>query len=149
MVIKQLCLDRCAARPCPANSLLFTVHSCLSKSSKCIPLRRLRRRVLLATALSLWRRAHFRTWSSPAGTPRQEGPGRKSFHVLKLWVQHHRHDWPSKCHLAAVGAALRGWGAGDSKHDDLEVTEIVQECCSHAGKKGKSTSPDATLGPAK
>ena len=34
--VKQLCLDRCAARACPANSLLFTVHSCLSKSSTCI-----------------------------------------------------------------------------------------------------------------
>ena len=29
-------LDRCVARPCPANSLLFTVHPCLSKSSTCI-----------------------------------------------------------------------------------------------------------------
>ena len=32
---KQVCLDRCSARPCPANSLLFTVHSCLSTSSMC------------------------------------------------------------------------------------------------------------------
>ena len=29
----QLRLDRCAARPCPASSLRFAVHSCLSKSS--------------------------------------------------------------------------------------------------------------------
>ena len=34
IIEKQLCLDRCAARP--ANSLLLTVHSRLSKSSKCI-----------------------------------------------------------------------------------------------------------------
>ena len=27
---------RCSARACPANSLLFTVHSCLSTSSMCI-----------------------------------------------------------------------------------------------------------------
>ena len=36
VIIKQLCLDLCAARACPAISLLFTVHSCLSKSLVCI-----------------------------------------------------------------------------------------------------------------
>ena len=58
--VKQLCLDRCAAWLCPAYSLLYlhTVHSCLSKSSTW-PWR-----VLVATALSLWCRAHFRTWWS-------------------------------------------------------------------------------------
>ena len=30
VVVKQLCLDRCAVRACTANSLLFTIHSCLS-----------------------------------------------------------------------------------------------------------------------
>ena len=38
-----MCLDRCSARACPANSLLFTVHSCLSKSSKCISTAQARR----------------------------------------------------------------------------------------------------------
>ena len=31
-----MCLDRCSARACAANSLLFIVHSCLSTSSMCI-----------------------------------------------------------------------------------------------------------------
>ena len=66
---KQLCLDRCAALACAANSLLFTVHSCLLKSSKCNRLPRLAesvclRRVLPTTALSLWCRAHFCIWWS-------------------------------------------------------------------------------------
>ena len=43
VVEKQLCLDRCAARACPANSLLFTVHSCLSTSSMCISTAQARR----------------------------------------------------------------------------------------------------------
>ena len=69
VIEKQLCLDRCATRACAANSPLFTVHSYLSKSSTCISTAQLtksarRRRVLLATPLSLWCRAHFRTWWS-------------------------------------------------------------------------------------
>ena len=32
----RVCLDRCSARACPANSPLFAVHSCLSTSSMCI-----------------------------------------------------------------------------------------------------------------
>ena len=36
VIVRQLCLDRCAARLCPANSLLCTVHLCFSKSSMCI-----------------------------------------------------------------------------------------------------------------
>ena len=34
--VKQLMLRSLKRAACPANSLLFTVHSCLSKSSKCI-----------------------------------------------------------------------------------------------------------------
>ena len=36
MAAQELPLHRCVARACAANSLLFTVHSCLSKSSTCI-----------------------------------------------------------------------------------------------------------------
>ena len=56
------------ARSGPANSLLFTMHSCLLKSSKCISNAQTRKfgwleRALVTTALSLFRRAHFRTQS--------------------------------------------------------------------------------------
>ena len=40
---KQLCLDRCVTRACPANPLLFTVHSCPSRSSTCISAAQARR----------------------------------------------------------------------------------------------------------
>ena len=36
IVVKQLCLDHWGARTSTANSLLFTIHSCLSKQSTCI-----------------------------------------------------------------------------------------------------------------
>ena len=40
---RQVCLDRCASWACAANSLLFTVHSCLSTSSMCISTAQARR----------------------------------------------------------------------------------------------------------
>ena len=65
-IVKQLCLDRWGAPTSTASSLLFTVHSCLSKSSTCISNAHAReiwvgwqRRVLVATVLSLWCCAHF------------------------------------------------------------------------------------------
>ena len=67
---KQVCLDRCSARPCPANSLLFTVYIHASRHGPCaFRLRRLAESgwpqwVLLATALSLFCRAHFGMWWS-------------------------------------------------------------------------------------
>ena len=35
VVEQQVCLDRCSARACAAESLLFTVHSLFSTSSMC------------------------------------------------------------------------------------------------------------------
>ena len=40
---RKVCLDRCSAWACAANSLLFTVHSCLPTSSMCISTAQARR----------------------------------------------------------------------------------------------------------
>ena len=52
VVEKEVCLDRCSARACPANSLLFTVHSCLSTSSMCISIAQARKICLPAAGAS-------------------------------------------------------------------------------------------------
>ena len=108
VVVKQLCLDRC-------GSLLFTAYIRASRSRRhAFRLRRLaksgwRRRVLVATALSLCCRAHFRTWWSlcmagaretscfggPKSTFRDrcKGSERLYFEVQISWqVQHFGHE---------------------------------------------------------
>ena len=67
--VKQLCLDRWGARACAANSLLLTVHSCLSTSSKCISTAQASKIRVPAAGASgdcalVVSRAHFRTWWS-------------------------------------------------------------------------------------
>ena len=66
---KQVCLDRCSVRACAADSLLFTVHSCLSTSSMCTSTAQARKICLPAAVASgdcalVVVRAHFGTWWS-------------------------------------------------------------------------------------
>ena len=49
---KQVCLDRCSPRVWTANSLLFTVHACLSTSSMCISTAQARKICLPAAGAS-------------------------------------------------------------------------------------------------
>ena len=110
-----MCIDHCASRPCPANSLLFTVHSCLSNSSKCISTAQARRIWVSAAGASndcarMWCRAHFRTWWSlfvaGAGETSCFGASKSTFRDRckgsELFYFEMQFSWPVQ-HIEQVG----------------------------------------------